>query len=29
VLTFLHDHVEPGVLDPDAADILVAAFDAA
>jgi hypothetical protein len=26
---FLDDHVEPGVFDPDAVDILVAAFDAA
>jgi hypothetical protein len=29
VRNFLHDHVEPGVFDPDAVDILVAAFDAA
>jgi hypothetical protein len=27
--TFLPAHLEPGVFDPDAADILVAAFDAA
>ena len=26
---FLDDHVEPGVFDPDAVEILVAAFDAA
>ena len=26
---FLHAHVEPGVFDPDAVDILVGAFDAA
>jgi hypothetical protein len=29
VRNFLHDHVEAGVFDPDAADILVAAFDKA
>jgi hypothetical protein len=27
--TLLHVHVEPGVFDPDAVDILVAAFDVA
>ena len=26
---FLHDHVDPGVFDPDAVRILVAAFDSA
>jgi hypothetical protein len=29
VRNFLHAHVEPGVFDPDAVDILIAAFDAA
>jgi hypothetical protein len=29
VRKFFQDHVEPGVFDPDAVDILVAAFDAA
>ena len=26
---FLHDHVDPGVFDPDAVRILIAAFDSA
>jgi hypothetical protein len=27
VLNFLHDHIEAGVFDPDAVNLLVAAFD--
>jgi len=29
VRNFLHDHVDPGVFDPDAVRILIAAFDSA